>query len=99
MDRATTHLASLTLRTRIRLAQARRQRGLPQIYTLAVASKMLREQLDVADRQLQTLILRNAERDHLLSDLRITPETLAAALDEIADLTTYFGEGNVGRQC
>ena len=94
MDRTATHVALLPMRTRLRLAQARRQRGLPQLYSLALVSQLLREQLDATDRQIQTLILRVAERDRVVFDVPATPEEIAAVL---ADIDMYLGESDIER--
>jgi hypothetical protein len=79
------YVASLPTLIRARLAQARRERGVARLYSLALVSQMLRELLDAADQRLQTLLDRAEGRDHAVPDPPPTPQEIAAVFADIAD--------------
>jgi hypothetical protein len=78
------HVASLAPRIRALLARAQHETGLPRLVTLATISQMLREQLDVVDRHLHTLLARYDEADYLVTDTTPTPADLGDTLAHVA---------------
>lgn len=84
------HLAGLPGRIQALLVLAREQTGLEQLWTLTVASQLLREQLDAYDERLRHLLAAGDRADRLLPGAPVEP---GETIDRLADLGEHLGQG------
>jgi hypothetical protein len=90
ITRTERHVAELPVRVRALLDQAREQVGLELLWTLCIASQLLREQLDACDEHLHHLLEAASGTDRLLQISLAAPPEL---LDTLADIVEHLGEG------